>query len=37
MDANNNLTLEINPKHPLLVKLNNVRKYDGETANLILK
>lgn len=32
-----NQSLEINPNHPLLVKLNKLRKTDSVTANLILK
>lgn len=32
-----NQTLEINPAHPLLVKLNDLRKHDMQKANKIAK
>lgn len=32
---NKNNTLEINPSHPIIVKLNELRKKDGKKASLI--
>jgi len=32
-----NQTLEINAQHPLLVKLNNLRKHDMDKANQVAK
>ena len=37
MEANKNVTLEINPSHPILVKLNRLRKKDQNKATLVLK
>ena len=32
-----NLTLEINPNHPIIVDLNKLRKTDSKTAGFNLK
>ncbi|EGR33010.1 hypothetical protein IMG5_063810 [Ichthyophthirius multifiliis] len=32
-----NLTFEINPKHPLIVKINEVRKFEMDVASTILR
>jgi HSP90 family molecular chaperone len=32
-----NLTLEINPNHPLIVQLNNVRRTNQQVASTIAK
>lgn len=37
MDQTQNLTLEINKDHPLIVKLNKVRKHDTAKASLIVR
>lgn len=34
-DMNKNNTLEINPSHPIIVKLNELRKKDAKRASLI--
>jgi len=33
----NNLTLEINPNHELILKLNELRKTDMNLANLLVR
>ena len=36
-EMNRNNTLEINPTHPIVIKLNSLRKKDSKTAGLIAK
>ena len=36
-DTNKNLTMEINPNHELMIKLNQIRKSDAKTATLIAR
>ncbi|EAR95598.1 heat shock protein HSP90 (macronuclear) [Tetrahymena thermophila SB210] len=36
-DISKNLTMEINPNHELIYKINEVRKQDQQTASLILR
>ncbi len=36
-EANKNVTLEINPQHPILVKLNRLRKKDQMQATKVVK
>lgn len=36
-DVNKNNTLEINPQHPIIVKLNELRKKDQKRAGLLCK
>eukprot|EP01017_Pseudomicrothorax_dubius_P030664 TRINITY_DN3846_c0_g1_i1.p1 TRINITY_DN3846_c0_g1~~TRINITY_DN3846_c0_g1_i1.p1 ORF type:complete len:735 (-),score=231.71 TRINITY_DN3846_c0_g1_i1:157-2361(-) len=37
IDANKNLTFEINPNHPIITKLNQARKRDLKLASMVLK
>ena len=36
-EANRNNTLEINPEHPVIVKLNRLRKADAKKASTLAK
>jgi len=35
--VDNNLTLELNPNHELIVKINEIRKSDTNLANLLVR
>lgn len=37
LELNKNNTLEINPQHPIVVKLNQLRKKDSKKASTIAK
>lgn len=34
---NKDLTLEVNPRHPIMIKINKLRKTDTKIATLIVR